>query len=267
MPGSANTRTLFDWMYRPRKLKLVEPASTLNGTPARLAMNTLWCCRPPKWVRRTWSAPAVTASRAAASLSLLVGAPCPEITPVFDFAVESSTMIAQPRPELLEAGDDVGLVQVVGEDVERDRRIGHRLVEQAEDQVDGLEAHPAIDVARPLGEGQAVVGARGDDGLADGVDVGVVREAVAKRLRRGEAAGEADVDEAGVGHRVERDLQRDRGAGLEHAVARHVHLGAAIAVEALLRLEREVDPAELLERRLLRRIRAVAGHGLAIGSS
>ena len=41
MPGSANTSTLFDWMYRPRKLKLVEPASTLNGTPARLAMNTL----------------------------------------------------------------------------------------------------------------------------------------------------------------------------------------------------------------------------------
>ncbi len=61
-------------------------------------MNTLWCCRPLKWVRRTWSAPAVTASRAAASLSLLPGVPCPEITPVFDFAVESSTMIRSRGP-------------------------------------------------------------------------------------------------------------------------------------------------------------------------
>ena len=81
---------------------------------------------------------------------------------------------AQPGPELLQARDEVGLVQVVGENVERDRRIGQRLVQQGEDQVDRLEAHPAIDVARPLGEGEAVVGARGDDGLADRVDVGVV---------------------------------------------------------------------------------------------
>jgi hypothetical protein len=53
---------------------------------------------------------------------------------------------------------------------------------------------------------------------ADGVDVGVFRKPVAKGLRRGEAAREADVDEAGIGDRVERDLERDRGAGLQHVV-------------------------------------------------
>ena len=167
----------------------------------------------------------------------------------------------QPFAEAFEPSEDVGLVQVVGEHVERDRRVRDEVVEEREDQVVRLETEPVVDVRGLFRLREPETGVRGarDDRPADGVEVGPIGELVAEGLGRREPAREADVEESIVGDRRERDIEVDRGAAFELAVRRHVHGRASIDVLPSPRLEREVDPTELLERRLGRRVLAGPG--------
>jgi hypothetical protein len=70
---------------------------------------------------------------------------------------------AQPVAGLLEQRDDVGLVEIIGEEVERERLVGGNLLEEVHDQIVGLEAEPLVDIARHLLEFETVVGIRWDD--------------------------------------------------------------------------------------------------------
>jgi hypothetical protein len=63
------------------------------------------------------------------------------------------------------------------------------------------------------------------------------------------------------GDRIERDAEDDRRSFDGHVILGHVHLGGPVRVGALLRIAREVDPAELLERRVQRGGDSRAGHG------
>src|SRR5258708_30444255 len=73
-----------------------------------------------------------------------------------------------------------------------------------------------------------------------------------------EIARETDIEKAVVDDQIERNVEGDRGAGLEHAVARHVLLGDPIGIGAAFRLVGKMHPAEFLERRLERGIVAIA---------
>jgi hypothetical protein len=72
---------------------------------------------------------------------------------------------AQPPAHLFKQRDDVGLVEVVGEEVERQRLIGRDLLQDIHDQVVSLEAQPFIHIARDLLELQSLIGVDWDDVL------------------------------------------------------------------------------------------------------
>lgn len=115
-----------------------------------------------------------------------------------------------------------------------------------------LESEPVIDVFRLFRPRELKAGVRAarNDPPAELVEVCVVGKLVAEGLRGRKPTCEPDIDEPFVGDRREGHAEVDRRARFKLAVGRHVHRRSSIDVLARPWLEREVDPAELLERRL-----------------
>ena len=161
----------------------------------------------------------------------------------------------QPGAELLQAADDAGLVQVVGDDADLCGRVGDRLVEDLEDGTPGLEPHPRERVGRlrvGRDEGEPLVG----DVREEGRDRPGGLVPVDEGLRRHKAARIRDVEQPGVG--LAAQLQADLLLVTPGDRPRRGHERGPdpIAVLAeLLGIEREMDPAELLDRGEERRLR------------
>ena len=78
-------------------------------------------------------------------------------------------------------------------------------------------------------------------GEADGVRIG---------LRGRVAAGEANIEHVAQGLVAQVDGSLDGLPGDQRAVAAHIHRRRPVAILAVARLEREMDPAKFLDRRL-----------------
>ena len=140
------------------------------------------CCR------FTLAAPAEALSRSAAFVSAEVGLPW--CAAVVDDDLEPSS------PSFFEARDDLGFVQIVGDDPDLGLRVGDGLVEHLEDRARRLEAHPGQRLGG-LGMGRDEVESRRRLGRKQGGESPVGTVSIHERLRRHEAAGEGDIELSG----------------------------------------------------------------------
>ena len=187
-PASAPRRTmaLFDCTKNPRQLKFVEPHTTACTFGPSTTM-VLLCCSLPHVLALHVGPRRPTPRGVLAACVLARTAGSPWSARVVDDDPERAC------PSFSSRDDDLGLVEVVGDDAHLRLLVGDGLVEHLEDRVARLEAHPRQRL------GGLRVG-RDERQTLDGVrrqqrgDRPVGSVAIDERLRRDEAAGEGDVE-------------------------------------------------------------------------
>jgi hypothetical protein len=141
----------------------------------------------------------------------------------------------------------IRFVEIIGQQVERQRRVLHRLGNNRKQQLRCLSSQPLIDAGRRLGfiKRQAVFGFVGQDQFAGRL----VGKGIRKGLGGRKITREADIDKSR--NRLVEELDADARliAGAQHTCC-HVHHRDTIGIFPRFRVVGKVDPAKGLQRRL-----------------
>ena len=151
--------------------------------------------------------------------------------------------------EMLEPGDDLGLVEIVGDDTNLRQGIGDGLIEEVENGAARFEAHPIKGIGgfgMSGSEAKALLGFRREQGCEGLIRI-IAAIAIDEGLGDDKTASEGDIELSGIGFAMEFD-----GCLLELAIAEFVeavHKHGRNAIDegpGQIREAREVDPTELL---------------------
>jgi hypothetical protein len=153
----------------------------------------------------------------------------------------------QPSSELLEPGDHLRFVEIVGNGVDLGRLVGDGLIEEPQDGATSLKSHPVQrDLRIRMGGREAQPGV----GLSRQQlgDVAVLRETVDKGLRRNKPASESHVELTGIGLSSQLHGRLLRRTVAEYVVVIHEHRRDAVdEVAGQLGVEGEMNPAPFLD--------------------